>query len=186
MPVPTLGQVDIITNVAASMESVEKLVTGAAYLIGMTFAMKAIYSLKVYGEARSMMAQSSSIKEPVVYLLVAGLLIYFPTGFEIMMNTTFGYSSVLAYAPVSSQNPLLAGLFGQDSPVGQSLALIIQVVGVIAFVRGWVLVARAATHGQPPGGTGQGLMHVFGGVLAMNIVGTLQVINNTLFGVSAS
>ncbi len=182
---PTSTQIDILSNVAASLLSIERLVTATAYLIGLSFAVKALYSLKVYGEARSMMSQSSSIKEPVIYLLVSALLIYIPTGFQIMLNTTFGVgSSVLAYAPVSSQSPLISGLFGPGSQVGESLTIIIQVIGVIAFVRGWVLIARGATHGQPPGATGQGLMHVFGGVLAINIIGTLEVFNNTLYGVS--
>lgn len=176
--------VSVLTNLAASMVSVEKLVTGTAYLIGLAFAMKALHSLKVFGESRTMMSSSQSIKDPLIHLLVAGILIYFPTGFEMMMNTTFGYSTVIAYAPINSGNPILSALFGEDSAIGSSLALIIQVVGVVAFVRGWVLIARSASQGQPPGGTGRGLIHVFGGVLAMNIVGTLEVLTNTLYGVN--
>ena len=99
-----------------------------------------------------------------------------------MLVTTFGQPNILAYAPISSNNSSLDVLFGQDSAVGASLSIIIQTIGLIAFIRGWVLVARSASQGQPPGGTGKGLVHVFGGILAMNIVGTIQVINNTLYG----
>ena len=176
------SQVDILTNIAHSMEPVEKLVSGAAYLMGLGFAFKAILSLKQNAERTMSSASNSSIKEPAIYLLVAAMLIYLPTGFQVMMNTTFGYSNVLAYAPISSNSSTLNILFGQDSAVGASLALIIQTIGLIAFIRGWVLIARSASQGQPPGGTGKGLTHVFGGILAMNIVGTLQVINNTLYG----
>lgn len=174
----------ILTNIANNMIPVERLVTGTAYLIGIAFAFKAIYSLKVYGEARTMMSSNTSIKEPIIYLVVAAILIYFPTALQVMLNTTFGSSSILQYAPVDSQNQALDTLFGTGSAVGQSLSIIIQVIGVIAFVRGWVLIARGASHGQPPGGTGKGLMHVFGGILAMNIIGTLEMINNTIYGPS--
>lgn len=176
------NQVDILANIAKSMEPIERLVSGAAYLIGILFALKAIYSLKVYGEARTMMSSNSNIKEPVTYFLVAGILIYLPTGFQILMNSTFGYANVLAYAPINSNNQTLSTLFGPNSSVGRPLSLIIQVIGLIAFVRGWVLIARAASQGQPAGGTGKGLMHVFGGIMAMNIVGTIQIINNTIYG----
>jgi len=175
-------QVNVLLNVSKSLVPVEQLITGAAYLMGLLFAFKAIYSLKIYGEARTMMSSSASLKEPMTYFLVAGMLIYFPTAFEIFMNTMFGYSNILAYAPVQSGSPLINAMFGSESQVGGPFALVIQVVGLAAFVRGWVLIARAASHGQSPGGTGKGLMHVFGGVLAINIVGTLEVINNTLFG----
>lgn len=176
-------QVDIFVNIASSMAPVQRLVSGAAYLIGIAFAIKALYCLKSYGESRTMMSGNSSIKEPLAYFLVAGMLIYLPTGFQILMNSTFGpNSSILSYA--DSSNPTMDALFGQNSLVGTSLALIIQTIGLIAFVRGWVLIARSASQGQPPGGTGKGMIHVFGGILAMNIVGTLEIINNTIYGSS--
>lgn len=175
------SQIDVLTNIAQSMESVQRMVSGAAYLIGMAFAFKALYSLKSYGEARTMMSSSSNIKEPLMYLFVAGMLIYLPTGFQIMLNTTFGANAtLLAYAGPNNQT--VASLFGQDSAAGAAITIIIRTLGLIAFVRGWVLIARSASQGQPPGGTGKGLTHVFGGILAMNIIGTLDVIDNTLYG----
>lgn len=177
------GQANILNNIANSLAPVQRLITGGAYLIGCAFLFKAIYSLKVYGEARTMMSSSASVKEPVVYLMVGALLIYFPSAFSLIMQTTFNYSNVLQYAPVNSKNHALDTLFGSGSIVGRPLAMLIQVVGLIAFVRGWVLIARSASQGQPPGGTGKGFVHVFGGILAVNIVGTLHLINNTLYGV---
>jgi intracellular multiplication protein IcmC len=176
------SQADILTNLANSLAPIERLITGGAYLIGSAFIFKAIYSLKVYGEARTMMSNSASVKEPIMYLFVGAILIYFPTAFQVFMQSTFGYQNVLQYAPVNSNNQALDTLFGNGSVVGRPLAMLIQVIGLIAFVRGWVLVARSASQGQPPGGTGKGLMHVFGGILAINIVGTINMINNTLYG----
>lgn len=179
------NQATILINIANSLIPVERLITGGAYLIGCAFLFKAIYSLKMYGEARTMMSSNTSIKEPLAYLLVGAVFIYFPSAFEVLMQTSFGYQNVLQYAPVSSNNTLLNSLFGSSSVVGYSLTVIIQVIGLIAFVRGWVLIARSASQGQPPGGTGKGLVHVFGGILAINIVGTLDMINNTLYGTSS-
>ncbi len=176
------SQVNILTNIANSLVPVERLITGGAYLIGCAFLFKAIYSLKVYGEARTMMSNNSSIKEPVVYLMVGAIFVYFPSAFSALMQSTFGYENVLQYAPVNSGSKSLDTLFGNGSVVGRPLTIIIQVIGLIAFVRGWVLIARSASQGQPPGGTGKGLIHVFGGILAINIVGTLEMLNNTLYG----
>ena len=93
---------DILTNIANNLGPVQNLLRGASFLIGLSFAIKAIYTLKVYGEARTMMATNSSLKEPLVYMMVAAIFLYFPTAFEILMNTTFGYSSPMAYAPVNT------------------------------------------------------------------------------------
>lgn len=180
------GNADIINNIAANMLPVQRLISATAYIMGLGFAYKAIMTLKEHGESRSSMNRGqSSMKEPMMYLLVAAIFIYFPTGLAVILNTTFGSSqggNILSYEPVNSDS-FLGGLFGNNSPVGRSLALIIQTLGGIAFVRGWVLIARASGSGQQPGGTGKGLIHIFGGVLAMNIVLTLQIINNTLYGV---
>ncbi|EHL29528.1 hypothetical protein [Legionella drancourtii] len=176
------SQANILTNLANSLVPVQRLITGGAYLIGCAFLFKAIYTLKVYGEARTMMSNNTSIKEPVVYLMVGAIFIYFPTAFSALMQSTFGYQNVLQYAPVNSGSQTLDFLFGSGSVVGRPLTMLIQVIGLIAFVRGWVLIARSASQGQPPGGTGKGFVHVFGGILAINIVGTINMINNTLYG----
>lgn len=176
------NQADVLSNIANSLVPVQRLVTGGAYVIGCAFLFKAIYSLKVYGEARTMMSNNTSMKEPIVYLMVGAVFIYFPTAFSVLMQTTFGYQNVLQYAPINSNNQALDTLFGSGSAIGRPLSMIIQVIGLIAFVRGWILIARSASQGQPPGGTGKGFVHVFGGILAINIVGTINIINNTLYG----
>jgi intracellular multiplication protein IcmC len=158
------------------------MISGGAYLVGIVFAMKALMSLKAFGQQKSAGASNASIKEPLAYFLASAMLIYLPTGFRVLMQTTFGYANVLAYAPTSSNGSAISVLFGQDSTVGPSLAIIIQTIGLIAFIRGWVLVARSASQGQQPGGVGKGMIHVFGGILAMNIVGTIEIINNTIYG----
>lgn len=164
-----------LINLAGSLNQVYKMVTGAAYLIGISFAFKALYSLKVYGELRTMMSSNTSAKEPVTYLLVAGIFIYLPTGFGILLNTTFGVgSNVLAY----SQLPAAFSLTQTNG--GFALLKLLQVIGVMAFVRGWVLLARSQSQGAQPGGFGKGITHIFGGVLLMNIVGTINVVYNTL------
>ncbi|MCC5791951.1 MAG: type IV secretion protein IcmC [Legionellaceae bacterium] len=177
-----VGQANILKNIAATLEPVERMLTGLAYVIGMAFAFKAIYSLKVYGEARTMMASNASLKEPLTYLLVAAVFIYFPTSMQIIMQTIYNEPSVLQYAPTDSPNSAIDALFGPGSPVGRPLSLIIQVVGIAAFIRGMVMVARAGGQGGQPGAMGKGMMHVFGGILAINIVKTLDIINNTLYG----
>ena len=176
-------QADILRNIASTLEPVEKMITGIAYVIGIAFAFKAIYSLKAYGEARSMMSSNTAnMKEPLTYLFVAGIFIYLPAAMNLLMTTTFGNDVILQYAPLNSSNSTINALFGSSSTVGKPLTMIIQVIGLIAFIRGWLLIARASGQGGQPGSTGKGLMHVFGGILAVNIVKTLEIVNNTLYG----
>ncbi len=170
--------VSILTNLANSLIPVEKLLTASSYLMGIGFAIKAVLTLKSHGEQRSSLSGTGNMKEAIIYVLVASMLLYFPTAFEALMNSTFGYSTVLAY----SQSPYLTGIFGTNNAVGTSLTIVIQVIGLFAFIKGWIMIARGASQGQSAGNTGKGLMHVFGGILAMNVVGTIQIVINTLYG----
>ena len=163
---------EVLVNLAKSLLPVQNLISGAAYLIGLSLGIKAIYTLKIYGEAKTMQSSSTNIKEPIFYLIVAGLLIYFPTAMDIILNTSFGSSNILSYG----DSDVMAGIFSGNSDLGNAVVTIFQTIGLYAFVRGWVLIARAASQGQQPGGTGKGLMHVFGGILAMNIVWVMMIV----------
>ena len=59
---------------------------------------------------------------------------------------------------------------------------LVQVMGVIAFIRGWVLLGHAGEQNAQQGMFGKGLTHIIGGILAINIVGTKDLIWNTFFG----
>lgn len=163
-----------LPNLAQSVDQVYKMVTGAAYLMGIAFAFKALYSLKVYGELRTMMASNTSLKEPLTYLLVAAAFIYLPTGVDILMLSTFDTTNFMSY----SQLPQGLNLTATNG--GIALLRILTVIGAVSFIRGWVLMARSQGQGSQPGTLGKGLTHVFGGVLLMNIVGTINVVSNTL------
>jgi len=173
------NQTQIIVNIGNQMPAVELMISGAAYVMGIAFAVKGLIGLKELGDSRS---QTGGLKEPLAYFLVSSVLIYLPTVFTIMLNSTFGYSNALTYSAVTSSNSTMSQLFGPQSQVGPALAIIIQTIGLGAFVRGWLLILSSSTKGQPPGGTGKGFTHIIGGIFAMNVVGTLQLINNTLFG----
>lgn len=166
--------IDIINNIAANLIPIQSLVTGAAYVMGLGFAFKGLMSLKQVGESRSSMSSQSSIKEPLVYLLVASMLIFFPTAVSVVLTTTFGRAN--------GPNPLEYSSEGVGAQLGKSIVTIIQTIGIIGFIRGWVLLARAGGHSQQPGSLGKAIMHIFGGILAINIVLTLEIIKNTLYG----
>lgn len=163
----------ILINLSDSLGPVSQLISGAAYLIGISFAFKALYHLKIYGELRTMMSSNTSFKEPMAYLFVAAIFIFLPTGVSLIMSTTFGYANPLAY----SEWPSAGGT--SVSPGMIAVFRLVQVIGLIAFIRGWIFIVKSQGQGAQ-GGFGKGLTHIFGGIAGMNIIGTAQVISATL------
>lgn len=168
---------DMLLNLQKSLPYLANLAIGGAYLMGVSFLFKGLYDLKIYGESRTMMSGNTNLKGPLFTLLAGVMCIFSPSAFSVLMESTFGYSSVLAY----DQFPTASG--DSLTPAAIVILQIIQVVGIYAFVRGWVLLARSATSQGAHGLFGRGIAHVVGGVFAINIVGTCNVIAAT-FGIT--
>lgn len=174
---------NIFANLKPSLLQIQKLITAVAYVMGVHFLIKGVGALKHAGEMKSHMSQQHSMKEPIFYLVAGSMLIYLPTAISVFLTTVFGSDDILQYNQLRSSNPIINTMFGAAGVFGEDMVLFIQIIGLIAFVRGWMMVAKGATQGgHQQGGFGKGMMHIFGGIMAINIVSTLNVINETLFG----
>lgn len=162
----------MIINIAKTMPSLLAMFSAGAYLIGFGLMFKGIYKLKEYGEMRTAMSSHTNLWAAIITLVTGSLLIYFISAYEIGLQTLFGYSSPLAYSSGGSVNDELVS----------AVVLITQVIGVIAFIRGILLLNNVGGHSGQPGTIGKGLTFIVGGLLAINIYGTWVVIVNTLTG----
>ncbi len=161
----------MLINLSRAYEPVWLMITGIMYILGITLTFRALYHLKVYGELRTMMASNASMKEPVTYLITAAVLLYFPTALGIFMETTFGYTNILAYSDWQGAGG------GANEPMDAIIKLV-QIVGLISFARGWLIITKAV-HPGSQATYGKGMTHIIAGVLAINIVGTANIISNT-------
>jgi intracellular multiplication protein IcmC len=167
----------MLANLAPSLVSIQNLLTGAAFIIGVAFLVRGVMALKQLGEQRSHMSPHHSIKEPLIFFLSGTMLLYLKDAINTFNMTLFGNTSILAY------NQLNSNFTSQLANAGQNIILFVQVIGLIAFIRGWIIIAKGATQsGHSQGGFGKGLMHIFGGILAINVVATLNVLTVTLYG----
>ncbi len=62
-----------------------------------------------------------------------------------------------------------------------ALVRLVQIVGLIAVIRGLLILMRLSGQAQP-GTFGRAMTHIVGGTLAMNIVGFNQIVFNS-FGI---
>ena len=119
----------MLVNFSQSYEPIFKMLTGGAYVAGVAFGFLAIYTLKEYGEQRSMMSSSTSLKPALVYLMVAAVFLYLPSAIDVLMQSTFGASSI----------PIASGAQGNELvgvDVQMAILRMVQIVGLVAFIRG--------------------------------------------------
>jgi intracellular multiplication protein IcmC len=164
----------MVVNIAETIPNLVQMTTAGAYILGLMLVMRGVYKLKEYGEARTMMASQTNIWPPLITLTVGSMLIYFPSAYQIGLETLFKVSEP---SPLSYQ-----GNADLSEQTVEALGIIVQLVGCIAFIRGMLLINSATGHGAQPGSYGKGLAFIIGGLLGINIFGTWEVIVNTLTG----
>jgi intracellular multiplication protein IcmC len=165
---------NMLINLSNSYSGIWHFITGGAVLMGMAFAVRGIYYLKIYGDARTMMSSNSNLKIPVTYLLIAAVLLFLPSTFDVVMTTAFGSPDV---TPLSYNSKSVGNLSVQAT---NAILGFIQIMGLISFVRGWVIIAKAAQGSSQGVTTGKGITHIIGGILAINIIGTKNALWATL------
>lgn len=159
----TTDLVTIIGNLSRSLYPIQKFISGGAYLLGILFFMTAIAKLKKIGDKRAQSSSSEKMFTPMMYMLMGAFLLYLPTVFHVMANTTFGVGNVISYTNYNPTN------------IYSSMGLLIRTAGIIWFVRGCVLVAHASEPGTQEGP--KGLVFILAGILAMNFDNSIAVVN---------
>jgi intracellular multiplication protein IcmC len=161
----------ILRNLQNNLPALYKLVIAVSYVAGIYFVADSVFRMKKVAQGRTMMSSHTSIARPLILFMVGIALIYFPTfiDYSIQSLWIYGSESVLKY-------PQEPGMW--DSFINPVIDLI-RLFGLIAITRGLIIFAGLGSENPRPGVVGKGLMHILGGVFAVNIVGTIDVLKGT-------
>jgi len=155
--------ISMIGNVSQSLLSVESLIAGLGYLIGILFIISAITKFKKIGDAK---AHSSAPEKPtaaILFLVVGAALLFLPSMVSVLSNSAFGTGNILQYIPYKPYD------------IYNSMQIVIQMAGLIWFVRGCVLLVHGGQPGAKEGP--KGFAFIIAGILAMNFEATYGMLN---------
>lgn len=159
----------MLSQIQAQIPALIRLVVAIAYLTGMIMIVIGIGKLKAYGHQTVMSSSHASFTPSLVYFLIGTILMFFPTMVNVGTNSVMTGGGDVAY----SYNISTAG-FGYAN-LFSAIISIIHLVGYIAFLRGWLMLVRLGNHAQA-GTLSKGLVHIIGGIMAINIISTWEVI----------
>jgi intracellular multiplication protein IcmC len=165
---PSLDQ--FIVNFSASFSGIWKLITAASTLLGLMCFFRGIHGLKVYGDMRTMMSTQANLKATLMLLLVGTVLLFYKPATQMFMMSTFGTDTI---SPISYSNSQLG--FGVVTM--NAILKFVQIIGFVSFIRGWMYFTQPNQGGQSH--FGKALTHIIGGVLAINVQGTANVLQGT-------
>ena len=159
----------VLTNIAAQIPALTSLLAAIVIILGIVFIVAGLIKLKHAGEQRSMMAQHG-VMGPFLYLLVGSLLLFLPSTIQVTTSTFWSTPCSYCY-PTSAGSPFTSFF--------QVVYAVVNFVGLIAFVRGLVILSHLGEQSQH-GKLAQALTHIIGGIICINIGSFVQMIFATL------
>lgn len=157
----------LLENLSLHFPAIWRLTSALSYILGFIFFLKGMLGLKSHGENRGG-GSGGGLGGPLTLIVVGAVLIYSPSTFNVLMATAFGYSSPLALPTQSSYAANYSAIL-----------LLVQLIGFISFIRGWIMITKVSPHNQQVT-MGKAFTHIVGGILAINIGGTIDILQNTL------
>lgn len=161
----------MLTNFAATVPNLMKLVTAGAYVMGMFLVVSAVMGMKHFGEMRTMMSQEHTVTGPVIQFFVGVALLYLPSTVRSGLSTFWVTTNPYAYLNTSAD---------QYTVFINACYKIIQLIGVVALIRGLLILKSAGSGRAQQGQVKMALAHLVGGILCVNIYNTIQMLQATV------
>ncbi len=167
----------MLSNLSASFGNLQSLIVAFSYVAGLFLIIKGIMGFKAFATQTMSSAQRGEFAGPMVSLIIGSLLFYLPSTFSGSLTTIFGSSQlgtasdIIAYQALSGSD--------QWQEISNVVVQYMKLVGLVAFVRGWIILSKMGHSSSQPGSVGKGAIHVIGGILLINIVDTFNILATT-------
>lgn len=145
-------------------------------LIGLSLFVAGMFQLKRYGEMRTMMSSQMSISGPLMTLLAGVAMLCSPLFMGTLLVSFWGPAGI---SDLSYTGDTTSSWSQFVTPV----LMFVRLIGVYAFMRGFVMAAKTGSGHAQPGTTGKVLVHIFAGILCVHIMGTIQLMES-IFGLN--
>lgn len=185
----------ILTNLQNIIYPFTDVALFISFVVGMFMVLHAVLTFKKMGVNMSthQQSQQGEILGPIVHLIIGGALMYLPTTNQMFMGSIFGSSTSIFsgnridYTQLGQGQQLLGYVSGgnfeqQWAQFANTLVLYIQFIGLLAFIKGLMMLAKGGQHGAQPGTVAKGFTHMLGGAIAMNFVTFINILYNTVLG----
>lgn len=184
---------DILENLKKVLNPTLKLLLAISFVIGVVFILRGLMTLRQFSMPLTQATRPGELSGPLVYIFVGAVMVYIPTSTDVLSQTVFGgtQKSIFGAQGLGGMGKASDELMGygvsqsvedQWATLVDTVAYYVQFIGFLAFLRGWMLIAHAGQPGVQPGTISRGMVHIIGGILAINFLPLVKVIHNTIVG----
>lgn len=169
----SLTLITMLKSSAGSWSAVSNFVVALFFVVGGWLALTAILNFKNHSDGKCGAAK------PIFQTIISSLMIaigrFIPILSETLNNNNAQFKPSELLTAIPETDPLGIGL------AFTSILLFVQMLGVIAIFRGFIMIYQATNRGEGSGLVGKAWTHVVGGVLAVNIQLTISTLALTFY-----
>ena len=163
-----------VDNINHPLQSVVSLV---AFLSGLFMMVRGLMKASKYGFD----PKTHSVHSILTHIGFGALLMALGDNLDMMLGSLFASTSISGGSVISwgGLSTLAGGVSSQFTTAVNAALTFVQLIGCIAFVRGWLIMKKVVEGGHGNVTLAQGITHILGGVLAINIGGFLLLMDTT-------
>jgi intracellular multiplication protein IcmC len=165
----------LMTNLIMNIKDpIVTLISVTAIIIGVYLIINGLVKASKYGTD----PKTYSVHSILANLIAGTCLFVIGQSLSTMLSTIFGVDGVAGFGVINWSNLGTGGSTAQFQAAVYAALTFVQIIGMIAFVRGF-LILKSAVEGSGQATIAQGITHIVGGVLAINIYYFLLVMDTT-------
>ena len=162
--------INFVGNIGAPMQTI---ISAVAILSGIFMIVHGLMKASKYGYD----PKANSIHHVLTLLGFGAMLITIGDNLDMMLGTVFGGGST-GNTVTNTLSWSIAGVSPRFQAAVNAGLQFFQIIGAIAFVRGWMILKKVF-EGGGEGKLAQGMTHILGGVIAVNIFAFLKLMDTT-------
>lgn len=170
-----------LKNLTSAYNSLVLLVVAISYVTGISLVVRGLMMYRIFANQTFGSAQRGEMAGPLVFIIVGTILIYFPSTLNTSVSTLFGSMDADIISAGASEMIGYQSLSKVEhwQEIADVVIKYVKFIGLIAFVRGWIILSKMGHSGSQPGSVGKGTIHIIGGILLINIVDTFNMLATT-------
>lgn len=155
---------------AKNMGIIARVLQSLSIGAGVALFLGGMFQFKRFAQTRTFMSHQMTVATPLMMIIAAVLFLMLPSFSGMLLHSFWGTTSPLRYS-------------GGTSPYQQVIPpvlMFVRIIGVVAIMRGLMLLSRSGRIGGQPGTMGRCMIHLFTGILCMHIVGTTHLLRQIM------
>jgi len=195
---------DILVNLSKILDPAMVMLLSVSFISGIVMILRGLLMLKSFSMPLTQATKPGEISGPLLYIFVGTILVYIPSSTDILSSTLFGVgvNSIFPNRPTGAGNTStfqpslesmgqastqIMGYFtgsieSQWATLIDTIVLYMQFIGFLAFLRAWYIVASDVKTRAQPGSISKVIVHIVGGILAINFLPLVNAVQNTIVG----